>query len=171
MSDIYELTADGVIDLKTGACIPNASDNSQWAKYQKWLSGITINQVTGEVITGPPNAPRPMRPTRAHVWDDQVEAWMISAEDQAAIDRVAFVKARAEDVAAIKVTTSAGHTFDGDEISQTRMARAIVGLRESGRVSIPWVLADNTVIEATVEELAEALELAGDAQSALWLQE
>ena len=72
-------------------------------------------------------------------------------------------------VAKISVTTQAGNTFDGDEVSQTRMARAIIALQSTGTPATVWVLADNTVIQATVAELAEALALSGAAQSALWV--
>ena len=72
-------------------------------------------------------------------------------------------------VAAIKVTTQAGNTFDGDEISQGRMARAIIALQGTGAASVTWVLADNSVIEATAAELTEALALAGAAQAAIWV--
>lgn len=72
-------------------------------------------------------------------------------------------------VARIKVTTSSGKTFDGDETSQTRMARAIIALQATGTPTTPWVLADNTVAEITLAELIEALALAGTAQTALWM--
>jgi hypothetical protein len=69
----------------------------------------------------------------------------------------------------IKVTTQAGNTFDGDETSQTRMARAILVLSTGAATSIPWVLADNTVIQASASELTEALTLAGAEQARLWI--
>lgn len=73
-------------------------------------------------------------------------------------------------VAAIKVTTQAGNTFDGDETSQDRMARAVVAMGAAPAGStVNWVLADNSVIDATQEELTEALLLAGTAQAALWV--
>lgn len=79
--------------------------------------------------------------------------------------------ARAAAVAAITVTTQAGNTFDGDEVSQGRMARAILGLQAVGAPSVVWVLADNTQIQATATELSEALALAGAAQAAIWVIE
>ncbi len=91
-------------------------------------------------------------------------------------EREAAKAARAETVARIRVTTAAGNEFDGDEISQGRMARAIIGLGVAAGVpglgeapTIPWVLADNTVINATASELGEALILAGQAQAAVWV--
>lgn len=75
---------------------------------------------------------------------------------------------RQRSVDAIKVTAN-GKVFDGDEISQGRMARAIIGLQAAGLPTIEWVLADNTVTQATVAELTEAMILAGRAQGAVWI--
>lgn len=76
---------------------------------------------------------------------------------------------RATAVEAIKVTTQTGNTFDGDETSQGRMARAIIALSTGLAPSVNWVLADNNVINATSDELVEALALSGMAQAALWV--
>lgn len=76
--------------------------------------------------------------------------------------------ARTRAVSAIKVTTTAGNTFDGNEASQDRMVRAIVALQASGASSASWVLANNTTLSASVAELTEALTLARQAQSDMW---
>lgn len=83
--------------------------------------------------------------------------------------RAAAKEARASAVAAIKVTTSTGKVFDGDETSQTRMSRAVVGMQAVGATTINWVLADNTPVQVTADELAEALVLAGQAQANIWV--
>jgi saccharopine dehydrogenase-like NADP-dependent oxidoreductase len=77
--------------------------------------------------------------------------------------------ARQAAVNAITVTTAAGHTYQGDETSQGRMARAIIALNTGLAPSVTWVLADNSVIQATAAELTEALVLAGQAQAAIWV--
>ena len=87
----------------------------------------------------------------------------------AAQARAAAKIARALAVEAIKVTTQAGNTFDGDEVSQGRMSRAIIALSTGLAPSVTWVLADNSTIEATSAELTEALVLAGMAQAAIWV--
>ena len=69
----------------------------------------------------------------------------------------------------ITVTTVTGKTFDGDETSQWRMARAIIGMQATGAATIVWVLADNTATQATLAELTEALCLAGQAQADIWV--
>lgn len=79
---------------------------------------------------------------------------------------------RSAAVEAIDVTTAAGNTFDGDEISQGRMARAILALNAAAQgTTVNWILADNSVINATAAELTEALALAGAAQAAVWVPE
>jgi hypothetical protein len=49
------------------------------------------------------------------------------------------------------------------------MARAIIALNTGLAPSVTWVLADNSVIQATAAELTEALVLAGQAQAAIWV--
>lgn len=76
---------------------------------------------------------------------------------------------RAQAVDAIKVATAAGNVFDGDEVSQGRMSRAILVLAATGG-TVPWVLADNSIAQVGAAELTEALALAGAQQAALWVE-
>ena len=108
----------------------------------------------------------------------QWEVFPLPAKEAAANQVAAIQAARAQAKAqrqaavdAIKVTTQAGHTFDGDETSQTRMTRAVMAMQATGTPSVTWVLADNTVIQATATELTEALALAGAEQARLWVIE
>lgn len=88
-----------------------------------------------------------------------------------AVVRDRFKADRAEEVARITVTTASGNTFDGDENSQGRMARAILGLQSQPEGStVQWVLHDNTVVDVGIAELQEALTLAGLRQTELWVQ-
>lgn len=75
---------------------------------------------------------------------------------------------RQSQVDAIKVTTHAGHVFDGDEISQGRMARAILGMQTHPGITINWVMANDVPTPVNAAELTEALALAGMAQAAIW---
>lgn len=70
-------------------------------------------------------------------------------------------------VAAIKVTTASGRTFDGDEASQSRMARALGAMDDTDTTA--WVLADNSVAQVGRMELREALRLAGAEMTRLWV--
>lgn len=109
-------------------------------------------------------------------WQRRWEVYPLPAEDVDANttalkkqQRQVAKETRANVVDAITVTTAAGHTFDGDEVSQNRMARAIIALSTGLAPSVTWVLADNSVIDATAAELTEALVLAGQAQAAVWV--
>jgi len=76
----------------------------------------------------------------------------------------------AEAVSKIKVEVD-GMIFDGDETAQTRMSRTISAAQALGvpdTETRTWVLADNTVAEPTIAQLAKALKLAGDEQTRLW---
>lgn len=76
---------------------------------------------------------------------------------------------RIADVQAIKVVTSSGKEFDGDEKSQERMLRAINIASITGQVITQWKLADNSIVDITLEELKEALSLSGQEMSRIWL--
>ena len=80
-------------------------------------------------------------------------------------------KAKAERQAlvdSIVVTTQSGKTFDGNEISQDRMNKAISVAAITGLTACAWVLADNVPTVVTVDELKEALALAFQAMGAVW---
>lgn len=88
--------------------------------------------------------------------------------EQVAVNaRTAAKAARTAAVSAITVTVG-DKVFDGDETSQTRMARAIIGMQAALAPTINWTLANNVSTPVTIAELTEALILAGQAQAALW---
>jgi len=74
---------------------------------------------------------------------------------------------RTKAVENIIVTTTAGNSFDGDETSQTRMARAISIMNDTETVG--WKLANNTFALVNKAELQEALRLAGQQQTQMWV--
>jgi hypothetical protein len=93
----------------------------------------------------------------------------LTPEEIATRDRELFLENRAVIVQAIKVTTAAGNTFDGCEVSRGRMGDAVTGLDDVQ--TIRWVLADGSNIQATRAELKEALYLVGRAEEAVWVEE
>jgi len=116
---------------------------------------------TGDVVTEA--APKLIK----GAWAQQWETRSYTGEES----RAKWKKERTAAVAAITVTTAAGNTFDGDEVSQGRIARAIIALSVAPENStVNWVLADDSAIDATSAELSEALLLAGAQQAALWVQ-
>lgn len=92
-------------------------------------------------------------------------------KDVAEAEALAQAKAeRAAAVASITVTVD-GMVFDGDEVAQERMARTVTAATAtvaSMDDTTTWVLHDNTVAQVTIRQLATALRLAGEAQTALW---
>lgn len=89
-----------------------------------------------------------------------------SAEEIAYNAKLLKDETRAAGMNALTVTTASGKEFDGDEISQSRMARAVVSI--DPLETTHWVLADNSVALVTREELKEALKLAGLSQTVVW---
>jgi hypothetical protein len=81
--------------------------------------------------------------------------------------RELFKVQRAKDVERITVEVD-GMVFDGDETSQNRMARAVVALNAASVTSTMWTLSDNSSVEVTVVQLAQALVKSGQAQTSIW---
>ena len=77
---------------------------------------------------------------------------------------------RAEAVSKITVTVD-GMEFDGDEKAQERMSRTVSIATANGMpmtTETTWVLADNTIAQVTLQQLAKACLLAGQKQTELW---
>lgn len=106
-------------------------------------------------------------PDQFHEWNGN--NWILNEDRKSLYLREEAKKQRQDLVDKILVTTSTGKVFDGDEISQTRMTRAIIALQSANIESTLWVLADNTPTQATLLELIEALCLAGTKQAELWV--
>ncbi len=100
--------------------------------------------------------------------DEQTQAAVLDQlEFEESMSAAAAKEARDAAVAKIKVMVS-GKAFDGDETSQSRMARAIAAAEARGIDLQQWKLADNTWAEVTTAELRQALAMAFQAQSELW---
>jgi len=116
-----------------------------------------------EVVVTPykPEVTELVRPYTAPDVTDRVDAYL------APTLRKLWKEDRAKKVDNIVVTTNVGD-WNGCEPSQTRMARAISVMTSTDKTT--WVLADNSVVSVTKAQLKEALKLAGEAQTALWVQ-
>lgn len=101
--------------------------------------------------------------------DEQTQAAVLAQlEFEESMTVAAAKKIRDAAVAKIKVTVN-GKVFDGDEVSQSRLTRAITAAEAQGIATQSWKLADNTWVDVTVVELKQALAAAFQAQSALWV--
>lgn len=74
-------------------------------------------------------------------------------------------------IGTLVVTTTSGRVFDGNEVAQDRMVRAIQIAAITSQVETSWKLADNTIVMVTLDELKEALALAGQEMSRIWLEQ
>lgn len=137
------VSADPYAPIPHGSTLTPPPDTTG-AQVAQWAGGVWV------LLPTYPEPPAPPQPTPEQFREQA------KAARQIAVD-------------AITVTTAAGNTFDGDETSQTRMARAVLVLSTGAALSVPWVLADNTVIQASAAELTEALALAGAEQARLWV--
>ena len=88
------------------------------------------------------------------------------SDEEVAMKQLVAAKAEREDYVKRIVVEVDGMMFDGDEVSQDRMARSIIALDLGEKVQ--WVLADNTVAQVTRAQLREALRKSGEAQTAIW---
>lgn len=100
--------------------------------------------------------------------DEQTQAAVLAQlEFEESMGVAAAKKARDAVVAKIKVIVN-GKVFDGDEVAQARMSRAVVVADITGIAECQWKLADNTTATITADELKQAVALAFQAQGELW---
>lgn len=62
-------------------------------------------------------------------------------------------------LASITVTTQAGNTFDGNETARNNMMSAIMAADIVGQSTSNWKMANNEIVQITLDELKEALAL------------
>lgn len=96
--------------------------------------------------------------------------WKKDKAKAAELAIAALKEERAASVEAITVEVD-GMVFDGDEEAQQRMSRTVAIATANGMAmdtETTWVLADNTVAQVTVQQLAQACLLAGQKQTELW---
>lgn len=91
------------------------------------------------------------------------------AQKEAKAASIAYQQWKSERQAAVDAITVEvdGMVFDGDEVAQTRMARAVAAA-DSLLETTEWTLADNTAAKVTVQQLKTACRLAGEAQTRIW---
>lgn len=91
------------------------------------------------------------------------------SDEQIAVVMLQKAKAqRQASVDSLKVTTSSNKEFDGDELSQDRMNKAIKTAEITGLTQCEWVLANNKPTIVTLDELKEAFAKAFQAMGAVW---
>ena len=105
--------------------------------------------------------------TQRELTPEEIAALPVRTEEELAAEaREAFKQSRAEAVSQIVVEVD-GILFDGDEVAQTRMARAALVMNDEETTT--WVQANNIPTEVTKAQLTEAIRLAGAEQTRLWV--
>lgn len=130
------------------------AEAAQWCNEDGWAT-IEDKGDYYEVVA----IPKPPEPTPEEIAEREKAEALAQAKRE-----------RADAVSKLTVTVD-NMVFDADETSQNRMSRVVAGAQALGidqSTTQVWVLADNTVATPTVAQLAQALKLAGEAQTALW---
>lgn len=151
--DAWELVEDHRQTRDKGGVIVEGSGTAYWLPGDTWQTPARYLTELGPLPEGA-----------------LLEAPAKTPEELAAEELTAAKAERADAVRKITVTVD-DMTFDGDETSQERMSRTItaaVATGEDMRATTPWVLADNTVAQVSIKQLAQALRAAGEQQTALW---
>ena len=105
--------------------------------------------------------------TQRELTPEEIAALPVRTEEDLEREaRELFKQEREKAVASIVVEVD-GILFDGDEVAQTRMARAALVMNDEETTT--WVQANNIPTEVTKAELTEALRLAGAEQTRLWV--
>ena len=122
---------------------------------QAWFERPARNGYEWKCLNGkwPEEVPIPP-PSAEELEKQKQEQW--KAERQALVDAI--------------VVDIDGMKFDGDEISQNRMARAM-GLADSPDETTVWKLADNTFAQVTADQLRRGARAAGDEMTRIWNME
>lgn len=155
-------------EWKASKLIEYEADTITELSFDKWLASVNITQEALYDSEG--NLVQEEISELNHVYTQgdiqaRVDTWLAESEEY----RAYLKEQRAKAVSEILVTTTVGNTFQGDEVSQTRMSRALLGLQIAPAGStITWTLADNSKVAVDATELGEALFLAGSAQADLW---
>jgi len=98
---------------------------------------------------------------------DQAKLLELRTKEARELFKQERAKAVAATVVLVDIDENTAYLFDGDETSQTRMARAMVTMTDTDVT--PWVLADNTPVLVTKAQLAVALRKAAEEQTRLWV--
>jgi len=93
----------------------------------------------------------------------EADAIRIQSQEEASKAIRAFL------IDSIRVTTSSGKMFDGNDAAIVNMSAAIQASITLGVASTMWKMADNSVVEVTLQELQEALALSIQAKGKIIL--
>ena len=97
---------------------------------------------------------------------DAAKALVSQVRDVESLSNTKLVREAA--TVSIAVTLTNGIELDGDELSQNRLARALLVIEDDSTIS--WIALDNTVVQLNKDAIKEAIKLALEAQSVIFLK-
>lgn len=149
----WELVADHRQTRDKGGVIEEGSGTPYWLPGDTYESPARYMKELGDLPKGA-MLEKPAKP-----------------EEVVAQEELQAAKAERAATVAKNTVTVDGLVFDADEESQNRLSRGIVAALALGLPAdqtTEWTLADNTAAQVTVQQMAQALLLAGQAQTSVW---
>ena len=176
---VYEDSLENFI-LDGGENLPDDVESLDYNKTVKscWINDVAFQKFPNEYAERVLASIAELvsnKENREHEQALEQEAEQLANMTQEEKDSLALFLAKEERAQAVSNITVEvdGMVFDGNEASQSRMGRTIAAAVALGldltKEKRTWVLADNTIVEVTIAQLAQVLKLAGDAQTALWV--
>ena len=176
---VYEDSLENFI-LDGGENLPDDVESLDYNKTVKscWINDVAFQKFPNEYAERVLASIAELvsnKENREHEQALEQEAEQLANMTQEEKDNLALFLAKEERAQAVSNITVEvdGMVFDGNEASQSRMGRTIAAAVALGldleTEKRTWVLADNSVVEVTIAQLAQVLKLAGDAQTALWI--
>ncbi len=127
----------------------------------------------GESAELPSNATNQKPNTQNDVWNAKKQEWITPKEPQKTKEELKkeklkeLNKQRQAELDIAKVSYK-NNLYDADEVSQSRMARALLALGEDDKQF--WITADDKMVELTKADFREILRLAGVNQTRIWVK-
>ena len=170
---IYEDSFENFV-LDGGEKLPDGVESLDYNKTVKscWINGVAFQKFPdkyAESVLALVEMLVSNKEKREREKAEHEEAERMASMTQEEKDAQALEQAKVERADAVgKITVEVdGMIFDGNEVSQQRIARCVMVLNDGE--SISWVLADNSVAPVTKEQLKKVLSLAVIKQSELWV--
>ena len=176
---VYEDSLENFI-LDGGENLPDDVESLDYNKTVKscWINDVAFQKFPNEYAERVLASIAELvsnKENREHEEALEQEAEQLANLTQEEKDSLALFLAKEERAQAVSNITVEldGMVFDGNEASQSRMGRTIAAAVALGvdltTEKRTWVLADHSIVEVTIAQLAQVLKLAGDAQTALWV--
>lgn len=99
------------------------------------------------------------QPNSYSVWNEDTKSWDVDINLKEEYEKVRKKAEKEVTLRTLTVTTTNGHTFDGNETARNNMLSAIISAEFIGKTEEYWKLADNSTVLVHLTELKEALAL------------